>query len=74
MHEHVNDNSEIGFKRLQVLREYKQSSINIDKLENLPVLSKEIPQTTTKILKIEGASKRKQHLTTRTRRRRYDSL
>ena len=74
VHELLNDNSEIGFKRLQVLREHKQSSINMNELENLPVLSKEIPQTTTEVLKIEGASKRKQHNTTRTRRRRCDSL
>lgn len=74
VHEFVNDNSEISFKRLQVLREHKQSSINIDRLENLPVVSKEIPQTTTEVLKAESANKRKQHLTTRTRRRGCDSL
>jgi len=74
VHELVNDNSEIGFKSLQVLREHKQSSIDIDGLENLPVVSKEIPQTTTEVLKAEGASKRKQHLTTQTRRRGCDSL
>jgi len=74
VHELVNDDSCIGFKTLQVLREHKQSSIDIDSLDKLPTVPREVPGKTTEVLKIEGASKRKQHRTVRTKRRQCNSL
>ncbi|WP_457746319.1 hypothetical protein [Sulfurimonas sp.] len=74
VHELVNDDSYIGFKTLQVLREHKQSSIDIDSLDKLPTVPRDIPGKTTEVLKIEGASKRKQHTTVRTKRRQCNSL
>ena len=74
VHELVNDDSYIGFKTLQVLREHKQSSIDIDSLDKLPTVPREIPGRTTEVLKVEGASKRKQHTTVRTKRRQCNSL
>ena len=71
---HLDDNSDIGFKKLQVLRESKTSSINLDEFENLPTVKKEIPGVTTEVLKAEGASKKKQHRTVSSKRRSCSSL
>ena len=74
VHELVNDDSYIGFKTLQVLREHKQNSIDIDSLDKLPTVPREVPGKTTEVLKIEGASKRKQHRTVSTKRSKCNSL
>ncbi|MEN4046582.1 hypothetical protein [Sulfurimonas sp. NWX367] len=74
VHELVNDDSDIGFKTLQVLREHKQSSIDIDSLNKLPTVPREIPGKMTEVLKVEGASKRKQHRTVSTKRSQCNSL
>lgn len=57
-----------------MLREDKQNSIDIDSLDKLPTVPRDIPGKTTEVLKIEGASKRKQHSTVRTNRRQCNSL
>ena len=74
VHEILDDNSDIGFKKLQVLRESNISSIDLDELENLPTVQKEIPGVTTEVLKVEGASKKKQHRTVSSKRRSCSSL
>ena len=74
VHEIVDDNSSIGFEKLQILLESNTSSIDLDELENLPAVSKEVPGTTTEVLKTEGASKRKLHATHRTKRKSCSSL
>jgi len=74
VHEILDDNSDIGFKRLQVFRESNISSIDLDEFENLPTVKKEIPGMTTEVLKSEGASKKKQHRTTSSKRRSCSSL
>jgi len=74
VHEILDDNSDIGFKRLQVLRESKTSSIDLDEFENLPTVKKEIPGVTTEVLKVEGASKKKQHRAISSKRRSCSSL
>ncbi len=74
VHEILDDNSDIGFKKLQVLRESNVSSLNIDEFENLPTVKKEIPGVTTEILKAEGASKKKQHRTVSSKRKSCSSL
>jgi len=74
VHEIIDDYSYIGFKTLQVLRENRQNNISVNLPEKLPTISKEIPNTTTEILKIESASKRKQHNTIRTKKKSCSSL
>jgi hypothetical protein len=74
VHEIVDDNSSIGFEKLQILLESNISSIDLDKLENFPTVSKEIPGITTEVLKTEGASKKKLHATHRTKRKSCSSL
>jgi len=64
----------IRFKILQVLREYKHSSVDIDSLDKLPTVPGEVQGRTTEVLKVEGASKRKQHTTVRTKRGQCNSL
>ncbi len=70
----IDDNSDIGFKKIQILRESKTSSIDFEELGNLPVVQKEVPGTTTEVLKTEGASKRKRHTTYRSRKNSCSSL
>lgn len=74
VHEILDDNSDIGFEKLQVLRESNISSIDLDELENLPTVKKEIPGVTTEVLKVEGASKKKQHRTVSSKRKSCSSL
>ena len=70
----IDDDSDIGFKKIQILRESKTSSIDFEELDNLPIVQKEVPGTTTEVLKTEGASKRKRHTTYRSRKNSCSSL
>ncbi len=58
IHEITNDYSDIGFEKLTKIIENNKVILNLEDLENLPKVEKDIPNETSEILKIIHASKR----------------
>ena len=58
IHEIINDYSSIGFEKLTKYIQKNKISINIDDIDNLPMIEREVPDETTEILQIAHASKK----------------
>lgn len=58
IHEITNDYSDIGFDKLTKIIEKNKVILNLGNLENLPKVEKDIPNETSKVLKITHASKK----------------
>ena len=58
VHEIVNDYSSIGFKKLTKYLQKDKNIIEIDDLDNLPVINQEEPAEVTEVLKRKAASRR----------------
>ena len=58
IHEITNDYSDIGFEKLTKIIENNKVILNLEDLENLPKVEKDIPNETSEILKITHASKK----------------
>ena len=58
IHEIINDYSSIGFEKLTKYIQKNKISINIDDIDNLPVIEREVPDETTEILQIAHADKK----------------
>jgi hypothetical protein len=52
IHEIINDYSSIGFEKLTKYIQKNKISINIDDIDNLPMIEREVPDETTEILQI----------------------
>ena len=58
IHEIINDYSSIGFEKLTKYIQKNKITINIDDIDNLPVIEREVPDETTEILQIAHADKK----------------
>ncbi|MDN5104997.1 hypothetical protein O8C79_06825 [Aliarcobacter butzleri] len=58
IHEITNDYSDIGFEKLTKIIEKNKVILNLGDLENLPKVEKDIPNETSKVLRIIHASKK----------------
>ena len=58
IHEIINDYSSIGFEKLTKYIQKNKISINIDDIDNLPMIEREVPDETTEILQIAHADKK----------------
>ncbi len=58
IHEIINDYSSIGFEKLTKYIQKNKITLNIDDIDNLPVIEREVPDETTEILQIAHASKK----------------
>jgi hypothetical protein len=58
IHEIINDYSYIGFNKLTKIVEEHQIITDIENINNLPIINKEIPNETTDILRILDANKK----------------
>lgn len=58
IHEITNDYSNIGFEKLTKYIQKNKITLNIDDIDNLPVIEREVPDETTEILQIAHASKK----------------
>ena len=58
IHEIINDYSSIGFEKLTKYIQKNKITLNIDDIDNLPVIEREIPDETTEILQIAHADKK----------------
>ena len=58
IHEIINDYSSIGFEKLTKYIQKNKITLNIDDIDNLPMIEREVPDETTEILQIAHASKK----------------
>ena len=58
IHEIINDYSSIGFEKLTKYIQKNKITLNIDDIDNLPVIEREVPDETTEILQIAHADKK----------------
>ncbi len=58
IYEIINDYSSIGFEKLTKYIQKNKITINIDDIDNLPVIEREVPDETTEILQIAHADKK----------------
>lgn len=58
IHEFINDYSSIGFEKLTKYIQKNKITVNIDDIDNLPVIEREVPDETTEILQIAHADKK----------------
>ncbi|MCT7508504.1 acetolactate synthase small subunit [Aliarcobacter cryaerophilus] len=58
IHEIINDYSSIGFEKLTKYIQKNKIILNIDDIDNLPVIEREVPNETTEILQIAHADKK----------------
>lgn len=58
IHEITNDNSDIGFDKFTKIVEQNKIRTDIEDLENLSKVDREIPEETTEILKVKDANKK----------------
>lgn len=58
IHEIINDYSSIGFEKLTKYIQKNKITLNIDDIDNIPVIEREVPDETTEILQIAHADKK----------------
>ena len=58
IHEIINDYSSIGFEKLTKYIQKNKITLNIDDIDNLPMIEREVPDETTEILQIAHADKK----------------
>ena len=58
IHEIINDYSSIGFEKLTKYIQKNKIILNIDDIDNLPMIEREVPDETTEILQIAHADKK----------------
>ena len=58
IHEIINDYSSIGFEKLTKYIQKNKITLNIDDIDNIPVVEREVPDETTEILQIAHADKK----------------
>lgn len=58
IYEIINDYSSIGFEKLTKYIQKNKITLNIDDIDNLPVIEREVPDETTEILQIAHADKK----------------